>query len=127
MLLQIGMFYYVFKVVEADENTSVKNWKGELKVILPIVVSAVLMFLTKTIGIGAILALLVFFLVYREFKKALFLIVGFTVLMTFFIGVKSVVWDLPPTTGKQTTQLLNKHPYDKSQGREDFFRVYSEI
>ncbi len=120
MLLQIGMFYYVFKVVEADENTSVQNWKSELKVIIPIVVSAVLMFLTKTIGIGAILALLVFFLVYREFKKALFLIVGFTVLMTFFIGVKSVVWDLPPTTGKQTTQLLNKHPYDKSQGREDF-------
>ncbi len=120
MLIQIGMFYYVFKVVEADEINSVKNWKSELRVILPIVAATVLMFLTKTIGIGAILALLVFFMVYREFKKALFTIVGFTVLMTFFIGVKSVVWDLPPTTGKQTTQLLNKHPYDKSQGREDF-------
>ncbi|MCW3788072.1 hypothetical protein [Plebeiibacterium sediminum] len=120
MLLQIGMFYYVFKVVERDEDSSDKNWRSQLKVVLPIVVSAVLMFLTKTIGIGAILALLVFFLVYKEFKKALFILFGFVVLMTFFVGVKSVVWDLPPTTGKQTSQLLNKHPYDESQGKEDF-------
>ncbi len=117
ILLQSVFFLYVFKVIDHEEKQT--DFKYQLKIVVPVVVMATLMFLTRTIGFGTVIALMVFFLAYKEYKKALFIVFGFALLVTVFIGIKSIGWDLPAKSGEQTTQLLNKHPYDKSQGKED--------
>ncbi len=120
MLLQSAFFVYSFKVIDKQQGAGVGGLKEEIKSIAPLVLLASLMFITRTIGFGSVLALLVFFVVNRCYKKAMFVLLGFAFLITMLLGVKSLVWDLPAQPGEQTSQLLNKHPYDKSQGREDF-------
>ncbi len=120
MLLQSAFFIYVFKIIDKDQDETELSNKEEIKLVLPIVVFASLMFITRTIGFGSVLAVLVFFVVNKSYKKALFVILGFAFLITLFLGLKSLIWDLPAKSSEQTSQLLNKHPYDKSQGKEDF-------
>ncbi len=120
MLLQSAFFIYVFKIIENENEEKSTGVKEDIKRITPIIILAALMFITRTIGFGSVLALIVFFIVYTSYKKALLLFLGFSLLISIFIGIKSLVWDLPPQSGEQTSQLLNKHPYDKSEGKEDF-------
>jgi hypothetical protein len=120
MLLQGAFFLYMCKNIEQEESKGWRLSKREGVQLGMLVLFGVLMFITRTVGFGAMLAALVYFLANKQFKRAVYLAVGFAVLIMLLVGIRSAVWDLPVKSGEQTSQLLNKHPYDSSQGGEDF-------
>lgn len=120
MFLQGAFFLYMFSNIEQEDGNKWILSKVEYKQIGAVVLFSALMFITRTVGFGAIVAAVVFYLINKQFKRAVYVLVGFGLLLTVLIGVKSVIWDLPAKSGEQTIQLLNKHPYDSSQGKEDF-------
>ncbi len=120
MLLQGAFFLYMCKIIEQEESVGWRLSKREGIHLGMLILFGVLMFITRTVGFGAMLAVLVFFLVNKQFKRAVFVTVGIGVFIVLLIGIRSAVWDLPVKSGEQTSQLLNKHPYDSSQGRENF-------
>ena len=119
MMLQAFFFVLVFKYVDKNQDADLKYSKHEIQDVGLIVLFAGLMFITRTIGFGAVLALVIFFLVYGQYKRAVVVLLGFVLLVMLFVGIKSVFWDLPSNKGMQTAQLLNKNPYDSSKGKED--------
>jgi len=80
----------------------------------------VLLFFTRTIGFGALLALLVYLGLQKSFKQLVYISVLFAILLSLFVGIRSIGWEAPKKSGEQSSQLLNKNPYDKSEGKEDF-------
>lgn len=119
LFLQAILFYLIFKSVTRSEG----GWLPDKKEIIFVVLVSflcVLLFLTRTIGFGALLAVLVFFMVERKFKRAIFVTVVFITLLGAFFALRSVAWDVPLSSGEQSSQLMSKNPYDQSEGNEDF-------
>ncbi|TLX77544.1 glycosyltransferase family 39 protein [Labilibacter sediminis] len=119
MVFQAMLFLFFFRWIEANTADSWKPDKRELKYILIVSVLSFLLFITRTIGFGALLALLVYFVISRNYKRAVYITVCFVVLMGMFLIVRSAVWDVSIKSGEQTSQLLNKNPYQDSEGKED--------
>lgn len=119
LLLQAVLFYVIFNSVSRSEGGWMPDKKEIIFVVLVSLLS-VLLFLTRTIGFGALLAVVVFFMFERKFKRALFVTVLFVTLLGAFFAVRSVAWDVPLKSGEQSSQLMSKNPYDQSEGTEDF-------
>ncbi len=120
MLLSILFIQQCLPWVSTQEPLKWKMPKEELKRSISIALFAVLMFLTRTVGFGAILALVTYLLLHKNYKRASYVGVVFIGLLGLFIIIKSMIWGLNLEAGEQSVQLLNKHPYDLSQGKETF-------
>ncbi len=119
LVLQGVFFLLLLKKLDLPEA---ENWKfstQEHKYLLSISLLAFLMYLTRTVGFGAILSVCLYFLLKKNYKRSLYLAFSFSLILFAFISIKSAVWDIPVDAGEQTIQLLNKHPYDSSKGKED--------
>lgn len=117
LALQSLLFLLVYK----NQETSIN--KINFKSIKPFLLISLVIFglyMTRTVGIGAILAVSIFYLIKKQFKQFTIILAGFLILTFSFIAIKSTVWGIELEKGEQTTQLLNKHPYDSKQGKEDF-------
>ena len=119
LLLQAGLFYQMFRSFTHSEGGWLPDKKEIIFVVLVSLLS-VLLFLTRTIGFGALLAVVVFFMVERKFKRAVFVAILFVALLGTFFAVRSLAWDVPLESGEQSSQLMSKNPYDKSEGNENF-------
>ncbi|SMO51252.1 Dolichyl-phosphate-mannose-protein mannosyltransferase [Saccharicrinis carchari] len=119
LLLQAGLFYLLFKGMSLNEGGWLPS-KKELAFILLVALCCVLLFLTRTIGFGALLATVLFFMVERKFKRALYVTVFFVALLSAFFTLRSQIWEVPVSSGEQSSQLMSKNPYDSSEGKEDF-------
>ena len=113
LALQILIFLVLFKDLESGNNF---NWKRILLLTGLIVAS----YLTRTVGIGALVAVLVFYVINKDYKKAGVVLVGTVVILFGFLLLKSIIWDTTLMEGGQASTLIYKHPYDKSQGLETF-------
>ncbi len=119
LILQTGLFALIFKYDSREEAGWIPG-KKELKYLLLIAAICVLMFLTRTIGFGMILTLLTYWLISKKYKRALQVVVIFSVLIASFYVIRNAAWEMPAKSSQQTGQLLDKNPYNKDQGREDF-------
>ncbi|MCU4163261.1 glycosyltransferase family 39 protein [Carboxylicivirga caseinilyticus] len=113
MALQIPVFILLFKDVDSKEEF---NWKRLIFIAGLIVIS----YLTRTVAIGTLIAVLVFYLINKNYKKAGAVLAGTVVLFFVFLLLKSLIWGNGMFDGGQASTLIYKHPYDKSQGLETF-------
>lgn len=113
MALQIPVFYLLFKTIDAGNSLS---WKKLLLMSLFIVIA----YLTRTVGLGILIAILIFFSINKKYKQAGITLTSFIVILFAFLLVKNMIWSNGFFDGNQASTLIYKHPYDKSQGLETF-------
>ncbi|MBS2097008.1 glycosyltransferase family 39 protein [Carboxylicivirga linearis] len=113
LALQILVFLVLFKDFDEENNF---NWK-RLLLLAGLIVAG---YLTRTIGIGALIAVLVFYIINKNYKKVGGVLSGTVIIFLGFLLLKSLIWDAALMEGDQASTLIYKHPYDKSQGLETF-------
>ncbi|MGF1637549.1 MAG: ArnT family glycosyltransferase [Cyclobacteriaceae bacterium] len=118
LMLQAIFLYYFDKFIISNSAKDASK-----KQLLNYVLCAFLLFLlfiTKNVGLAAFLAATMYLLVSRKFKALLYLASFYIVFMAGFETAKRSVWKNDEVQiSSQSNTLLNKHPYDKSMGRED--------
>ena len=112
----LGWFFVAFFDFLDRQKTGDTNIKRTALLIFILV----LLTLTRTIGAGIIIAVIIFFLAEKNYKQAVFFILAFTLMMGAWLLLKGAIWGFSSGTTSQVTTLLYKHPYDFSQGRETF-------
>ncbi len=117
MALQAVLFLLVYKDVALDSNDLNKS---TIKAMVLIGFIGFLLFITRTIGFGAVLAVFVYDLIHKNYKKSGVVLAAFLLFLAGFLVLKSAIWDIPLEMGDQSSQLMSKNPYDSSQGKEDF-------
>jgi hypothetical protein len=119
MLVQASFFYFFLKYnfgslpLTGDMKTEYKQW---------IVLGVLMMLLTlaKNILVFGIGAIVMFFVFRKEYRKAFHSLVSFGIFKMLYEFVKSAIWgDSAIQYKSQMGILLNKDPYDASQGQED--------
>lgn len=78
-----------------------------------------LLFFTKTVGLGAIIAIFVFYLISKKFKIAIISVISFSVVTLIFEAIKRILWGQKVSQFSQTNILYLKDAYDPSKGTED--------
>ena len=113
-MLQAMFFLFIVRTINTAYKGFDKNyfWAGAILFLLT---------LTKNISIGAILAVLLFFVVIKEYKKLLFILGSFAVLRVPFEILKSSIWGSENQFSNQYQILIQKDAYDASKGADDFF------
>ncbi len=113
-LLQLPVFGLLFN--EYEDNGGRLNWMRLSLLSLAIVAG----YLTRTIGIGTLVAVIVFFLFTKHYKKALIVSIGFILILFVFLLLKNAIWNNGLFDSSQASTLLYKHPYQLEQGKETF-------
>ncbi len=112
ILLQLPVFGLVFKLIESDSQSF--QWKQLLLLSLLIVVG----YLTRTVGVGALIAVLVFLGLHKRYKDLGMLLIGCAGMLFMLMLLKNAIWQNGWFDGGQAGTLLYKHPYQLEQGRE---------
>ena len=113
-LLQLPIFALVFN--EYEDKSDLINWK-RLSLLSLVLVAG---YLTRTVGIGSLIAVVVFFIFRKDYKKSVLVILGFVVFLFAFLLVKSAIWQNGLFDEGQVSTLLYKHPYQLEKGKETF-------
>jgi hypothetical protein len=119
MLMQATFFYYFTKYNFSDISISTdlkQDWKKWL------VLGFLMMILTlaKNILIFGIIAILLFYLVKKQWKKAALAMLSFALFKGLYEVFKNLVWGKSAIQyASQVNILFNKDPYDASKGQED--------
>jgi hypothetical protein len=119
MVVQAAFFYFFSKYNFGDQplGTDLKtDWKKW------VILGLLMMFLTlaKNILVFGIIAIAVYFFIRKEYRKMVFAMVSFGIFKALFEFIKNLVWGKSAIQySSQMTLLLNKDPYDASQGQED--------
>jgi hypothetical protein len=120
MLVQATFFYY-FLNYNFGEQPLTGNIKTEYRKWLLLGLLMMLLTLAKNILLFGIAAIFLYFILSREFRKALVAMASFGVFKLLYELIKSLVWGESAIQYKsQMGILLNKDPYDASLGQEDF-------
>ncbi len=81
-----------------------------------------LLTITKNIGIVAVMAVAIYFLITKNWKGALFVVGAAAIFMLSFNIVKSTAWEVKETQiSNQGSTLLLKNPYKPDMGNEDAY------
>ncbi len=131
MMIQAAFFYF-FSKYNFSEKPLTTDLKIDLKKWLTLGFLMMLLTLAKNILVFGVVAIVLFFVLKKEWKKAIFSIAAFGVFKIIYEIIKNCIW------GKSAIQyqsqmgiLLNKDPYDASLGQEDiagfFGRFFDNI
>lgn len=119
MLVQ-AIFFYYFTRYNFSENPISTNIKEDWKKWMVLGFLMMILTLAKNILLFGIVAIVLFYAIKKEWKKTVFALGAFGIFKALYELIKSMVW------GKSAIQyqsqmniLLNKDPYDASQGQED--------
>jgi hypothetical protein len=118
MFLQALFVFYFFKVYDkVKDKTSLKeSWKQWLLIGFFIF----LLSFCKNIAVGAIGAIIIFFLFEKKYLYILYAVGGFVMARIPFEIIKKFLWGASQNQfGSQTAILLQKDPYDAGKGQED--------
>ena len=113
-LLQLSVFALLFN--EYEDKSGRLNWK-RLSLLSLVMTAGYLM---RTIGIGNFIAVGVFFLFTKNYKKALVISLGSVLILFAFLLIKDAIWHNGLFDSGQASTLLYKHPYQLEQGKETF-------
>ncbi len=109
---------FVLLIVRFINDDGEPQWRTIIADTTMIGVVVVLAFLSRTAGVGLAVAAVVTMLAYRRNKETLIFSVSVVVLILLWLGIRSAVWLTIPNSGKQLHELMQKHPYDSSEGEE---------
>ncbi len=112
-LIQLPIFALIFKLIESKKEM---DWQNLLLLSFFILLG----YLTRTVGVGALVAVIIFFLIDKKYKHAGLVTGGFILLLFGFLLMKSLIWNNGFFDGNQASTLMYKHPYQLDQGKETF-------
>jgi len=119
MLIQ-AIFLYYFMKYNFGEKPLTGDLKSEYRQWLTLGFLMMLLTLAKNILVFGIAAIVLFFVLHKQYRKALFALVSFGIFKLLYEFVKSLVWGESAIQYKsQMGILLNKDPYDASKGQEE--------
>lgn len=119
MLMQATFFYFFCKY-HFGENPITDNIKVNYKRWLVLGLLMMLLTLAKNILIFGIAAIAVFYFFRKEYKKMVIAMASFGLFKFLYELIKGWVWgDSAIQYKSQMSILLNKDPYDATQGQED--------
>ncbi|MDD5570260.1 MAG: hypothetical protein PHD97_03795 [Bacteroidales bacterium] len=119
MLIQIIAVFYFFKLLDESkesQNDFKKHWKKWL-------LFGLFMFLlsnTKNIGISFLIAVLIFFLLNKNYLNAIYSFCSYLIFQIPYSLYKELYWNFSQTGYEgQFSATLMKDPYNKLKGQED--------
>ncbi len=112
LLLQIPVFTLVFKIF--DDHTGAIHWRGLITLSALILTS----YLTRTMGVGTLIAVILFFVITKKYKEAGIVAATFILMLGLFLVIKSAIWQTALFDSGQATTLIYKHPYQLDKGKE---------
>lgn len=119
MLIQ-ATFFYFFMTYNFGENRFTGDLKMDYKKWLMIGFMMMILTLAKNILVFGIVAIILFYVFKKEYRKALYATISFGIFKLLFEAIKSLIWGASAIQYKsQTGILMNKDPYDASKGQED--------
>lgn len=120
LLFQGLFFILLFRHMEyldaPDNNALSRSWSKWLLLGLILFV----LFFSRTVGLGAFIAIAVFFAFQKQFKNALFTVLSFGAVAGLVELLKRGLWGSKVSQFSQTNILYLKDAYDPSKGMEDF-------
>ena len=120
MMLQ-GLLFFIFIVFLADSPNNSKHIKTKWYYYLLLGFVLFMMSTTRNIGLVAIVAILVFYIIDRKYFPALYSLSGYLIFSISFSLYKKLVWNVKGAGfTSQLYALLQKDPYDASLGYENF-------
>ncbi|MFA6922641.1 MAG: hypothetical protein WC223_00160 [Bacteroidales bacterium] len=120
LFMQILTIYFFFKLIE-KLNTNPNSLKKHWKTWLIFGLFAFLLSITRNVGIGFIIAVLLYFLINKQYIQSLYSFVSFIIFQIPYTIYKNIFWKLNKTDYEDRFgEMLWKNPYDKSFGKEDF-------
>lgn len=127
MLMQ-AIFFYYFAKYNFSENPITTDLKVDWKKWMMLGFMMMILTLAKNILIFGVIAIILFYVVKKEWKKAAFALGFFGLFKLLFEIVKSFIW------GKSAIQyqsqmgiLFNKDPYDAGKGQEDLLGFFGRF
>lgn len=112
IVIQLPVFALVFKLIEDQSGTI--DWKTLVLLSLTLVVG----YLTRTVGIGALIAVVLFLVVIKRYKESGAVVVSSFVMLLLFLLLKVMIWQNGWLDSGQASTLIYKHPYQLEQGKE---------
>jgi hypothetical protein len=119
MLIQATFFYFFCKY-NFGENPITDHLKTDYKKWMLLGLLMMLLTLAKNILIFGIAAIALFYVFRKQYKRAVIAMVSFGIFKFLYEFIKNMVWGASAIQYKsQMGILLNKDPYDATQGQED--------
>ncbi|MEA3443855.1 MAG: hypothetical protein U9R19_03930, partial [Bacteroidota bacterium] len=122
-----GLAFYVFYLLDDKINQGLglkENWKNWLAFGFVMF----LLFLSRNVGLGLIIAAVLYFLLNKKWMASLYTIASFLVFQLPFILYKKLVWGIVGSGAEsQFRTMFFKHFYDRSQGTEDFIGFLTRV
>ena len=119
MVMQASFFYFFLKY-NFGESSFTDNIKLDYKKWLIIGFWMMILTLAKNILVFGVVAIILFYVLKKEYWKALYVGISFAIFKTLYEAIKNLIWGASAIQYKsQMNILLNKDPYDATQGRED--------
>ncbi len=126
--LQIIFSFYFLKFFVFETENIEKNLKINWKKYLLIAFLLFLMTITKSIAFACLGVIFIFLALTKKWKSIVFIFAMFLVISLSWEGIKNIIWrDINLQFAQQGNVLLYKHPYDFSQGKEDFVGYLGRI
>jgi len=92
---------------------------SRLKGVLAIGVIMFLLTFCKNIAIGSLGAIILFFIIQRNWRSLAEAVAGYAIVRLSFEGIKAVIWGASNQYGSQGAILLQKDAYNPAAGNED--------
>ncbi|WP_430815737.1 ArnT family glycosyltransferase [Carboxylicivirga sp. RSCT41] len=112
LLLQVPVFTLVYELLNTEKDTN------KLKYIIALSAVILASFLTRTIGIGTLIAVILFFIINKQYKNAGLVAGCFIIMLGLFLIIKSAIWQTALFDSGQASTLIYKHPYQLDKGKE---------
>lgn len=114
MLIQSLLFYLFFKYIIDDEKINIGHF-------LLLGLLTLFLYLTRTVGIVGIMAVSLYFLIEKNWKKLIASILSFSGFFILLSVAKKLFWKIDGSLfSSQLEILLRKHPYQPALGNENF-------
>lgn len=127
MLMQ-AIFFYYFTKYNFDSNPISTNVKQDWKRWLVLGFLMMILTLAKNILVFGIIAIVLFYLVKKEWKKAAFALGFFGLFKFLYELIKNFIWGKSAIQYEsQVNILFNKDPYDISKGQEDLMGFFGRF
>jgi len=117
LFLQSLLFFHFLKLYDAlqIEPQGLKNWR----LFVLIGLSTFLLATCKSVAVVAVPTLMLFFLMEKQWKNALYSIGAFLLFKIPYELIVKMIWGAQNQFSGQSKILLQKDPYDKSLGNDD--------
>lgn len=116
-----SLLIFVFFRYFITEKEDASGWKSDVKKHGWLALALLGIVLTRSAGFAVVIAVIVYFLFYRQWKNAGMTLVFFLIILLAFEGLKAGIWHGSSfQLNSQGSQLMNKDFYHPEYGKEDF-------